>query len=88
MLSCRPFPLQVATWKSGALAPRQSAFDMGFSPSAHPEATTGAKAHLHSMRNAALKGPLFHAGVNSWDMFLGLVLSPSGLCLPHNITDG
>ena len=99
MLGCSPLPRARATrgarvtcevpWKSGALAPRQSACDMGFSPSAHPEATTGARAHLHSMRNAALKGPLFHVGVNSRDMFLGLVsVAPSGLCLPDNTNHG
>ena len=32
---------------------------MGFSPGATPNATTGAEAHLHLIRNAALEGRLF-----------------------------
>jgi hypothetical protein len=30
--ACRRFLLQLELWKSGALAPRQTASDMGFSP--------------------------------------------------------
>jgi hypothetical protein len=44
-------------WKSGALAPRYSALrSEGFSPSS----PRGLKAFFFSLRNAALKGPLFH----------------------------
>jgi alcohol dehydrogenase (cytochrome c) len=44
-------------WKSGALAPRYSALrSEGFSPSG----PRGLKAFFFSLRNAALKGPLFH----------------------------
>ena len=37
---------------------------MGFSPRATPNATTGAEAHLHLIRIAALERPLFHGGLN------------------------
>ena len=47
-------------WKSGASAPGRTVFDMGFSPCATPEGTPGAKAHVRFIRNAALKGSLFH----------------------------
>ena len=39
-------------------------FSYGFSPGATTNATTGAEAHLHLIRNAALEGPLFHGGAN------------------------
>jgi hypothetical protein len=54
-----------ASWKSCALAPRQTAFDIGFSPGATPNATTGAKAQFRVIGNAALQGPLFHGGVSN-----------------------
>ena len=47
-------------WKSGASAPRQSASESeGFSP----RAPQGLKAASPRLRNAALKGPLFHGAV-------------------------
>jgi hypothetical protein len=54
-----PFQIQ---WKSGALAPRQTALDMGFSPrgSCPPAplqgATTRAEARLHSFVTRPRKG--------------------------------
>ena len=54
------------------------AFGMGFSPGGsccgYATPTTGAKAHLHFMCNAALKGPLFQGGVNSMDVFQAIGL--------------
>jgi alcohol dehydrogenase (cytochrome c) len=47
---------QVRAWKSGASAPRRGAPCAGFSPSG----TQGLKAFFWRIRNAALKGPLFH----------------------------
>jgi hypothetical protein len=72
-------PAASGTLEERRFSAASDAFELGFSRSAHPKASTGAKAGLHSMRNAALEGPLFHVGVNSRNMSLGLVsVAPFG----------
>jgi hypothetical protein len=60
----------LTSWKSGASAPRQTAFEMGFSTSvgvrAHADArrmAVWAERPASVIRNAALEGLLFHRRV-------------------------
>lgn len=97
MLGCSPLPRARATrgarvtcevpWKSGASAPRQAAFETGFSPVRDPRRPPGLKPiSLHSSRG--LEGPLFHGRANGRKGFQigSRHLGANPLILPWNFS--